>query len=676
MLGSVQCALARFLAILFFTGAFAWQAAAQSAPGVLPWALPGAAADGKKSDSKKEKRGRNRDRSNRAGQGTLGFRGAVPVQELHGSVSLGLESAGSRQGNLKSSSGGRTYRVALQGQGFLLHPQLWTHELSLQWDRLGLGADTRSQVTGGLGLRFNGVLLGGRSFPLRIFVARRRTDSEFSDLAGLHSSFGSQGISWSLRHANLPSLTLTAQSSNSSNDFGPVVSGFQERQRSVSAGVAHSLWGWQLAGSADLSRVRSTLSGGFDYDLGTVEFRAERPWGESGTLASSVRKTSRSESGRPGSNQFGFTAWQTSLTYRHTPSLNGSYSVSYLSNLRESFVFSALQLSQGRTAPREPTSAVEPGAALREAFTTSDRRSSFNGQAGWSYVVTPNLSVNFHVGRSQFTVPETTAQAEVNLLTSYSRMGAGLSYSRSLGRWETRWRFDLSRSWNGRRSLPGYADDNRNLGVQLRRQVGRWDWTSDVSHSQYSSAFDGGTLYRNQRWANEFSTLLPSGVRLNLGGEIFRVDSRFRELSAGAHKGLLLHAMLNGRRWNATFGRGLRQVRSTVVLSDPTDLLSTAVLEQVDPSIRSLTSADRYTYAMGRYSLGRNLALQGAYRTHNFRLPSAGFNRSADLDLSATYQLRLVNVSAGYRRLEQETDLGRFQRGFTYVRVMRPFRVF
>ena len=87
-------------------------------------------------------------------------------------------------------------------------------------------------------------------------------------------------------------------------------------------------------------------------------------------------------------------------------------------------------------------------------------------------------------------------------------------------------------------------------------------------------------------------------------------------------------------------------------------------------------NADRYTYLTGDYRVSRKLSVRGAYRRDNFLLPLGDFNRYADMDLSLDYRLRRLTVTAGYRRLNLETQTGLLKRDLFYVRIGRPFRIF
>lgn len=650
----------------------------QSAPGVLPWALGQAdAATAKKGTNGKNGRNQRNRSGKKRGPSQQGPRRGPwgPVQALYGTAYFGLESSGSVQAATQARTDANNVGFNLEERGFLFDPRLWTHTLGMQMDRSAFNAPLQSTVANGLGLNFNGTLFGSRSFPLRIFFIRRTANTNFSGPADNRTSFRNLGLVWALNQPKLANVTLSALFGRTSTDAASAFLPFQERQQSLVATVSRSFHAWLLSGSADYLRVRSSLNG-FQYILRGQELRGQRAVGQRGELTTSLHHLLRSESDRlRPSTRYALTTLQSSLTYRHSEKVHGFYNVSYLSNIREAAIFSALRSSTGAGGIGAP---LEPNPALRQALLSPGRDTTLTGQAGWDYAVTPRLTFGATLAHSILGTPEIPTEIQGTLLKSYSTTGGSVNYHRPFGLWDTTWRASLLRNWNRPRRGASYADNGRSLGLGVARRLGRLNWMSNVSYSEYNSGLAAGILHRQERWANSLETRLTRRLNFNFGAELFHLDSNFvslQDLTRNRENGLLLHGTFTNRSWAVTMGRGLRNVNSAVIGLDLANLLNAVLLSEVNPLATPLTNADRYTYAFGSYHPFRNLQVQGAYRRDNFLLARGDFNRYTDMDFSVAYRLRRVTVAVGYRRLQQETLTGLINRDLFYVRLGRPFRL-
>lgn len=652
---------------------------AQAAPGVLPWALPesGAAAGPRK--QKKAHAGRKSKRSNRNNRRSArgqqpGGSPVVPFQFLTGNAYFGFQSVGAGQLGASTRTNERDLGFNLQTQGFLLDPRLWSHALSLQLDRSGIDSPFQSTATAGLGVNFTGTLFGNRSFPFRVLFNRHQVNTSFQGPADITTNYRNLGVAWSLHKPEIAEIGISALFGNTSNDTISAFLPFHEREQTYDANVSRSLLGWNLFAAADYSHVQSSLND-FQYILRTQEVRADRRIGERGQFLAALHRILRNDSdrNRP-STRYDLTNFQSMLTHRHTERIRGSYSFAYLSNVREAFISSALQGAVGGGTPPP-----QPNPELRQALGFQSETSSINGQAGWDVQLTPNLSVGGSVLQTILHTPGVPVQNFGLVLDRYTGLGGNAAYRRRLGKWDMNWRGNVLRTFNHPLQGRSYADNSRSLGFGAARPLANWRWTSDILYFQYDSQRGLGTLHRDLHWNNAFETRFWRSYILNLRAEVFDIDSNFasfNQSTTSAEKGLLLNGTLSSRRWTASIAQGLRNVNSAVLFLDLSNPLGTIVLSRVTPLVTPLNSADRYLVLTGSYRARRTLTFQGMFRRDSFRLASGDFNRYTDLDLSANYRLRIVTVTCGYQRFQQDVAAAHVNRDRVYVRLGRPFRIF
>jgi len=670
-----KCSILAFVVVVLLPLPAIASSSSSNAPGVLPWGLPQAAKEKPKKESNGKNGHKNGGRRGRIQRKSApAARSGGLVESLGGMAYLGFETAGGAQNGPAIRTGANFLGLDLRERGSLIDPRLWNHSLGVQMDRSAFNAPLQSSATNGLGIDFNGTLFGSRSFPLQVFFNRHSANTNFTGPGDTRTNVRNLGLSWSLHQPKLVNITLNAQLGKTSTEATSAFLPFQERQQSLALGVNRSFLGWDLSGFADYSRVGSSLEE-FQYILRGQEVRAQHSLGNRGEFSSTLHHMLRTESQqmRP-SSRYDLTNLLNTLTYRHTEKLHGYYGASYISNIREAAIVSALRSSTG--AGGTPT---EPNPAFQQALLATTGTSSFNALAGWNYAVTTRLQLDMDVGYSILDTPEVPAESRRDLLKGYTTVGGGISYNRRFGGWETNWRGGLQHHWNRRLVGGGYGDDNLSAGMGVSRRLGRWNWMSQFAFSDYSSGRGVGSLYRQERWGNTLETRLTKRVRFNLGAELTHINSNFAAnqfFNRNNEDGLLFHGTFTNRTWTVTMGHGLRNVNSAFLSLDLANPLNSALLSQVSPLISPLMNADRYTYLTGDYRVSRKLSFRGAYRRDNFLLSLGDFNRYADMDLSLDYRLRRLTVTAGYRRLNLETLTGSLNRDMFYVRVGRPFRIF
>ncbi len=665
----------RYTAGLVLMFCFALNAFPQNAPGNLPWALKPGDTSGRNQKSRSGRgkaKGRKKQARRRNGrQSSWGL-----VQSLRGVAYVGADTNGSSLGETQTRENANDLGFGLEEQGFLFDPRLWSHTLSLQMGRSAFSLPLQSNVINSLGVNFNGTMFQSRSFPFRIYYSRQKANTDYTRSPGTQTSYSNLGMSWSLNKPKLANVTLNAMFGNTNTEnFSSIFLPFNEKQQAFDGIISRSFDGWNVEGNAGYSRVRSSLFG-YQYIMREQGLRVQRPVGERGNWTSSLHRFVRSESDdhRPWM-RFGLTTLQSSLTYRHSEKLRGFYVANYLSNIREAAIASALTSSTGQSSAG---SAVQPSPILQQALLSRGGNSSITGQAGWNYMATRRLTFDWTVGETLFNNRGVAITDQTLLLTGFTTASGGASYRRNFGRWATTWRGRLLRNWNRPMSGGGYADDSRSVGMGISHPLSRWQWTSDISYSEYMSGKLHGNLYRQERWDNFIETRYRR-LTVNLGLELIHINSNYSSLqqfTRNGENGLLMHGTFIGKRWSASVGQGLRNVNSAIFALDLANPLNSALLSDVTPLVSPLVNADHYTYLFGNYRLRHNLLFQGSYRQDRFTLSGGDFSRFADLDLGLGYRIGKLTIAVGYRELQQEAlhrNLGRNQ---IYVRLVRPFAIF
>lgn len=628
----------------------AGDARSQSAPGNLPWGLPKSAPASQKKKKHKPQEAPSFSR------GLVGH--------VYGVGSFGFESNSS--GGFRANQ--NDFDVSVHEAGYLLDPRLWSHIISI--DVAHSGADSGASRV--VGFNLNGTFLSSRSFPLQIIVSRTTSDSSGfqTDLQGTSQRLG---IAWSLHQPKFVNLNITATTGSTEQAVFTGVS-FQEREQSLTGTASRVFHDWSFLGTADYLNVQTSLQD-FHSRLSGSGLQIGKPLGRRGDFRASLRHREQgfSSSSIPAENA-SLNELQTSLTFKHTEKLRGSYGADYSSNLFEEAISSAWIMSSG--TGEVSTSVLDPG--LQQVLLAPRKSSELNVHGALTYSFTSHLFVGVNLGHATLSTAGLSAADEATLLKSFTSVGGNFGYSRSFGKWEASWHASMTHYINNFVSN-GYTDERRSMETGIKRPIGGWRWTSNVLYTAYTTGSAILPLQSEERWSNAFQRRLTSRLRLDLAVDVDHLDSTLlalQEHTSTKNNLLQFHGILNSARWTIVADTGLRNVNSALVVLDVSNPLNNALLSQFTPMVNSLSSADHYFSLTGSYRTRRNWAFHGGYRRDGFQITTEAFTRVSEMDVGAEYRLRKTTFVGGYQREGQQVGAAERTHDRVYFRIRRPFRLY